>query len=157
MRIGGRPAVAAVVVGLLWAAVGCASLGILPRTTSFERHYEAGRYRAAVEAFEADSALQRREDPLFRVGLLFADPSEPFHDPARARRLLERLLELHPESRHGREARGLVALLRRLEEADERLEEANARADRLEKKLRRLKKVHLGEPPDTSGGTRRRE
>lgn len=132
---------------LLAAGAGCASLGILPRTTEFDRHFEAGRYRAAVEAFEADSALQRREDPLFRVALLYADPREPFHDLDRARELLGRLLELHPDTEHAPEARSLVALLDRLERAD-------ARSARLEEKLQRLKKVHLGQPPDTSGARR---
>lgn len=139
---------APVLVLLLTAAAGCASLGILPRTTEFDRHYRAGRYRAAVEAFEADSSLQRREDPLFRVALLYADPRDPYHDLDRARELLGRLLELHPDTEHGPEARSLVTLLDRLEKAD-------ARAARLAEQLQRLKKVHLGQPPDTSG-TRRR-
>lgn len=149
MRTGATRAATAGLLSLLLAAVaGCASLGILPRTTEFGRHYEAGRYRAAVEAFEADSALQRREDPLFRVALIYADPREPFHDLDRARELLGRLLELHSDTEHGPEARSLVSLLDRLEKTD-------ARAARLEEQLQRLKKVHLGQPPDTSG-TRRR-
>lgn len=149
MRTGGRRATTAGLVSLLLAAAGCASLGILPRTTEFDRHFEAGRFRAAVETFEADSALQRREDPLFRVALLYADPHEPFHDPERAGDLLRRLLELHPDTEHGPEARSLVALLDRLEKAD-------ARTARLEEQLQRLKKVHLGQPPDTSGVRPRR-
>lgn len=126
--------------------VACAG-GPFRSRGAFERHFEAGRYRQAIDAFEADSALRRREAPLFRAGLLYADPREPYHDRERARELLGRLLELHPETEHRTEARTLLALL-------DRLAEAGARAGRLQAKLERLKKVQLGQPPDT-GGVRR--
>lgn len=169
---------------------GCA-LGLFGGGSSFERHFEAGRYREAMAVFESDSAVRRREEPLFRAGMLHAAPDGPFYEPDRARRLLERLFELYPDTRYRLQAGGLLALLRRMREAERRatdledriarlesdlleaegkaarlrteleesndrasrlekkLEKAVARAARLEKQLKQLKKVHLGQPPDT--------
>lgn len=125
---------------VLSVAAGCA--GGLGGGSSFERHFDTGRYDRAVSAFEADSSLQRQEEPLFRAGLLYATPGRPYHDPARARQVLERLLDLYPYTRFRPHARGLFALLDRVEEASARtstletmLAEARARSDSLETRL----------------------
>lgn len=141
-----RPGGLAVLLGLA-AVLGCAG-GLVGSGGAFERHFEAGRYRAAVDTFEADSSLQRRETPLFRAGLVYAAPGDSVHDPERARDLLSRLLELHPGTEYRHEARALLALL-------EQVREAADRAVRLQDQLQRLKKVHLGRPPDTSSAPRR--
>lgn len=141
-----RPRDLAVLLGVA-ALLGCAG-GLVGNRGAFERHFEAGRYQAAIDTFEADSFLQRRETPLFRAGLIYADPRDPVYDPGRARELLTRLLELHPETAHRHEARALLALVERAREADDR-------AARLQEQLRRLKKVHLGRPSDTSSVPRR--
>lgn len=175
------PAVVAVVLAL----AGCAG-GLLGSAGAFDRHFETGQYDRAVAAFEADSVLQREEGPLFRVGLLYATPGKSHYDPARARGLLERLLELHPDTRYRQQAEGLLWMARRLEQTESRvarleeelevtrgrvsaleekleetgaragsleeeLEEAESRAARLKKQLEQLKRVHLGQPPDTGG------
>lgn len=196
---GGRSGIvraAAVLAVVCVAAAGCAG-GFLSGGSPFERSFESGRYDAAVEAFEQDSALQRREEPLFRMGLLRATPDRPYYDPDRARELLESLLELHPTTRFRAYAEGVLALVDRAdqvssrvatlearleaardrsdslrlelreagarvdslerelaetEELEAELAEARERAARLEKQLDQLKRVHLGQPPDTAGG-----
>lgn len=192
---GGGLAVAAVLI-LCAAAAGCAG-SFLSGGNTFERSFESGRYGDAMEAFERDSALQRQEEPLFRVGLLRATPDRPYYDPERARELLGRLLDLHPTTRFRAYAEGLLSLIDRVEAVSTRVatletrlaetrdradslrverREAVARADsleaeladaeeleaelaaareraaRLEKQLDQLKRVHLGQPPDTAGG-----
>lgn len=129
------------------AVLGCAA-GLGGSRGAFERHFEAGRYSAAIDTFEADSALRRLETPLYRAGLLYATPGDAVHDPERARELLLRLVDLHPGTEYRREARTLLALLERIREVEDR-------AARLQAQLQRLKEVHLGRPPDTSSVPRR--
>lgn len=131
---------AAALLGLV-AMLGCAG-ALVGGNTAFDRHFEAGRFAAAVDSFEADSSLQRRERPLFRAGLVYADPADSTYDPERARELLLRLTELYPDTEYRHQARAILALLELTLEAD-------ARAARLAKQLKRLKEVQLG-PPDTS-------
>lgn len=120
------------------ALAGCAAglFGGGGSGSAFQRHFEAGRYRAAMAVFEGDSAVRRREGPLFRAGLLYATPDEPFYDPGRASRLFGRLLELHPESRYRLQAEGLLTLLGRMQEAEARAEDLEERVARLESDLK---------------------
>lgn len=126
-----RPAALLVLAAALgWA--GCATGG------AFREQVEAGRLEAAASTFEADSSLHRDEEALFRAGLLYADPGSPVHDPSAARRLLGRLLELHPDTGHRLAAGAVLGLL--------------ARRDSLARQLERLKAVDLDRPePDTAG------
>lgn len=105
-------------------------------------HLRAGRRAAAVELFRSDSALQRREAPLYRMAVLHATPADSLYDPARADTLLGRLLELHPETRFRREAVAFRALV----------DSAAARGTRLEaleRKVEALKALDTGAYPDT--------
>lgn len=141
---GGLAHGSAIVLLALASAVGCAGV-LAGGQSAFDRHFETGRHEAAIDSFEADSALQRRARPLFRAGLVYADPGGSPYDPDRARQLLLRLTELHPDTEYRHQARAILSLLERVREADDR-------AARLRKQLKRLKAVHLGAPPDTSGG-----
>ncbi len=133
----------ATVLALLAAAVlsGCAG-GFLGSGNSFERAFESGRYEAAVATFARDSSLHTQEEPLFRVGILRATPDRPFYDPVRSRRLLNRLLNLHPDTEFRAYAEGLLSLLDRMEETSSRvaalreeLAETEARTDSLREAL----------------------
>lgn len=131
----------ALVLAVVAAAGGCA--GGLGGASSFERHFDTGRYERAVDAFEADSALQRQEEPLYRAGLLYATPGRSYYDPGRARQLLERLLDLYPYTRYRPHARGLLALVERVQETSSRLaglqaelRDSRATTDSLETRLR---------------------
>lgn len=137
---GVRTAVAALLAAVTLA--GCAG-GFLGGGGSFDRAFESGRYEAAMAAFARDSSLHRKEEPLFRVGVLRATPDRPFYDPDRARTLLNRLLDLHPGTRFRAYAEGLLSLLNRTEEVSSRvaslraeLAETGARADSLRGALR---------------------
>lgn len=121
------------------ALVACSS-------SPFHRHYEAGRYRQAVEAFRADSSLHDDEEALYRAGLLYASPDSPHYDPARAVETLQRLLERHPDARRRHEAGHLLALLAEVRNLGGRVAELR---DQLEK----LKAVDLEEAPSDSAGS----
>lgn len=134
----------ATAVALLAAAVlsACAG-GFLGSSDSFKRAFESGRYEEAMATFARDSTLHTQEEPLFRVGLLRATPDRPFYDPDRARRLLNRLLALHPSTRFRAYAEGLLSLMDRMEETSSRvaalreeLEETGVRTDSLRAALR---------------------
>jgi hypothetical protein len=79
-------------------ALCCALAPTACATTQFDRHFEAGEYLEASRLFAADSALQRREQALFRAGLVYALPASPVYEPALARDLFERLLTLYPKT-----------------------------------------------------------
>lgn len=142
-RRGARRRAAPPVLALLAAAVlsACAG-GFLGSGSSFERAFESGRYESAVATFARDSSLHTEEEPLFRVGLLRATPDRPFYDPDRARMLLNRLLDLHPDTHFRAYAEGLLSLLDRMEATSSRvaalrdeLAETEARTDSLRAEL----------------------
>src|SRR5690625_5422464 len=62
-------------------------------TSRFDQHFEAGEYTAASRIFEQESALREDEDALFRAGLIYALPTSPVYDPARARALFDELID----------------------------------------------------------------
>lgn len=138
-KLAGLGAGAAVL--LAGTIAGCSS-----SSGPFHGHFEAGRYRQAMEVFRADSSLHDDEDALYRAGLLYASPDSPRYDPARATETLERLLDLHPGTDHRHEARHLLALLAEVRSLGGRVAELR---DQLEK----LKAVDLEEAPaDSAGG-----
>lgn len=84
-------------------------------SSQFDRHFEARRWSAAADAFAADSSLHFREPTLFRAALLHATPRSETYDPARARELLERLMDLHPGTSRRETVQGMIALLDEVE------------------------------------------
>lgn len=125
---GGSAIFAALLAPLL---AGCATTS----TTAFQEHYEAGRYDEAVSAFRTDSSLHDDEEALYRLALMQVTTDSPVRDLQRARRTLQRLIELHPDGDLSRDARALLSLLGQLR--------------RLETQLQEMKAVDLEEdPPD---------
>lgn len=129
-----RLARGALAAGLLTSLVAAAC-----GAKEFDRHFEAGRYAEAAEAFEADSTLHDKERPLFRAAVAHALPGSPAHDPAKARSLLERLLSSHPGTSHRTEATWILALLNYAEEW-------RRSARRLRTELDQLKAIDLRRP-----------
>lgn len=137
--------------GSRWRALAAvAALAALAGTSAacvsggpFHRHFEAGRYHEAMEAFRADSSLWEDERGLYRAGLLYASPSSPYYQPQEARETFQRLLRLHPDTEHGSEVRRLVALL-------EEIQGLGSRVSELRRQIDQLKAVDLEEPADTT-------
>lgn len=122
-----------------WAIVAALLVPLLAgcSTAAFQEHYEAGRYDEAVSAFRTDSSLHDDEEALYRLALMQVTTDSPVRDLQRARRTLERLIELHPDGARSREARALLSLLGQIRG--------------LETQLREMKAVDLEEePPDGS-------
>jgi hypothetical protein len=124
----------------LLGTIGCI-LALAPAacaTSQFDRHFEAGQYTEASRLFAEDSALQRREQALFRTALVYALPASPVYQPTLARDLFERLLTLYPKTSY----RSDVAFLTGLLDEVERLETTAAdRSVELERLTRRLDEV----------------
>lgn len=99
------------------AVVALALAACAHSPSSFQQRVEARQWTEAAEEFAADSALLRDEESLFLAALLYGTPSAAVYDPARARDLLERLLVLHPRSRHRPMATHLLPMLVTLDEA----------------------------------------
>lgn len=141
-REGWRGPSAAVVLAAAVALLGCAGF-LVGSGGTFERAFESGRHEEALATFARDTSLHTDEEPLFRVGLLRATPGRPFYDPDRARQLLNRLVEVHPDTDFRPYAEGLLSLLDRVEETTSRVEalraelaETEARTDSLRSALR---------------------
>jgi hypothetical protein len=103
---------------LVVAALGCALAPAACATSQFDRHFEAGQYLEASRIFAEDSALQRREQAIFRAALVYALPASPVYEPTLARALFERLLTLYPKTEyrtHIAFLNGLLVEVQRLE------------------------------------------
>ncbi len=83
------------------------------RPTPFQRYLSEERWSDAARAFGADSSLIDNERALYEAGLLFSSPARGQYDPARAERLLRRLLTRFPSTSHRIEAADRLALLER--------------------------------------------
>jgi hypothetical protein len=83
------------------------------RPTPFQRYVSEERWSDAARAFGADSSLMDNERALYEAGLLFSSPARGEYDPARADRLLRRLLTRFPSTSHRVEATDRLALLER--------------------------------------------
>lgn len=137
-----RPIVGAVIGAVVSSLAACAP-------GPFHSAFESGQYERAVEHVRADSALLRDERTLYRLGLVYATPGTPHHEPERARAVFERLLDRHPDGEHRSEARRMLALL-------EELRTLNGRVRELRTQIEQLKAVDLEENPPDSAGRRRR-
>lgn len=117
---------------LTWQFVGLVLLSISCQSTASlvgDQYYESGRYPQAeaayvnyLESSSADEEVASRA--LFRLGVIYATPKSPLHDPERSIEVLELLATTYPESRYTSEALLLRnLLLQPLELAPERKQE----------------------------------
>lgn len=100
----GRTAAGAA-VAVLFTFLACASVG-----TVGDMYFESGRYREAVAAYESYLSTgsedpERRSLTLYRLGVSYAVPGTPVHDPARSSSTLTRLLDVDPNGPYSVEAR----------------------------------------------------
>ena len=108
-------------VGIGFAAVmvlgseGCAT------RSAFDRFMGADLYEEAALAFQQDSTLWNDSEALLSAGQLFANPSLSVHDPAQARRVLERLVSAFPRTAEARQGGVVLALLTQMERGEREL------------------------------------
>jgi hypothetical protein len=86
-------------------------------------------------AVEADSALQRREQPLFEAGLAHALPRSSVYDPERARQRFDTLRARFPASRYLGVVAYLLPLLEEAQRQDARAAAAEQEGERLRQAL----------------------
>jgi hypothetical protein len=115
---------AAAALALATALGGCAH-------NAFQRALDRGRLDEAARLFAADSTLQRRENPLFRMAVARATPGSTIYDPAEASAELRVFLDRFPRSSHRSEALRVAALLRQLERLSDQVARLTQRADSL--------------------------
>ena len=126
---GGTVAVALACAWCLWAcASGSARIG--------DRYFDEGRYVEAAAAYESylDEEVSNRADEAltrFRLGLIYARAFEPTFDPIRAAALLERSLELKPESDYELQARVVLDLSRNVVSLRSQVEARKGRVETL--------------------------
>src|SRR5690606_13728086 len=105
---------------LFVAAVGAIG-GACASGSGWDRYLRDGQHLDLVMTYEADSAGRDAEDALYVAGLSYASPASPVHDLEAARRLFQRLVDLHPES----ELRVVVdPILALYEDVDRKIDEA---------------------------------
>jgi hypothetical protein len=117
--------------------VGQAALPDGARANEFNQLFERGDWSGVTRAFESEPSLQSSEHALFRAAVAYAVPSNPRHDPARARQLFGLLMNRYPDSVYRDDAAWFTDLLNR--EIDLLLQ-----IGELEDELESLKAVDLG-------------
>lgn len=131
----------AVAIALLAATVlgACVSSGRLADQL-FDQGSLVAAERAYLELLAGDTlSAKSRERALYHLGLIYALPTSPRHDPARARLHLERLLEHRPPSRFSLHASLVLALQVQANELRRAMEEEAARAESLDHALEKLR------------------
>lgn len=155
---GYRPRIASSVLAVpLWLLAAFTSGCAHARTGAFDGHFEAGRYREAVEAAEADPGQVRGEQGLYRLALAHLAPGTAVYDPLRAEGLLNELLARHPHGAHALVARilaGQLAAARRTEMAVHR---AQHRADSVARELEGLRATREALEARAGAGTQELE
>lgn len=126
-RRGGRDAALALAAAV---GVGCASGGAGPHP--FDRLYEAGDWVGAAAVFESDSALHLEASALYRAGLIYAGAGSEVYDPERARALMDRLIERHPDSELAVSGAVVRTMVAELERSSELVASLRTRIERLE-------------------------
>lgn len=118
----------------LLLAIACAATAACfhRHISAFDQAYEQGNVQEMTRIFDADSALWRNEQALFRTAIAHATPGGPVYDLQRARTELQVLLARFPESTHRPVALSLTALIAQLEKLSARGEELSMRVDSLE-------------------------
>lgn len=125
-----------VAVLLLGALAGCATT-----TGAFDRHFQEGRYGAAIEEGEGDSGVMASEEGLYRLALAYLASGTGVHDPMRAEGLLNEVLARHPEGNRALEARILVQQLATTRRVSMELHRAQWQADSVRTELGRVAHV----------------
>jgi chromosome segregation ATPase len=104
-----------------WISIVGLSLGACVSSSSRigDRYYDSERYVEAAAAYETylDEGVESRDDEavtLFRLGLIYSRAESSLYDPARSMELLERSLELKPDSPYNLEARLILELARQV-------------------------------------------
>ncbi len=113
--------------GACTVLVACFAHTISP----FERAYQSGDVREMTRIFDADSALWRNEQALFRTAVAHATPG-PVYDLERAHAELQLLLDRFPASPNRPVALSLDALIGQLQKLSARSDELTLRVDSLE-------------------------
>lgn len=128
-----RASAGLLLVGVALVGAGCASG---PR--AFDRHFDEGRYRVAVQVAGEDPRVAGSESGLYRLALAHLVPGTGVHDPLRAEGLLNELLAAHPGGAHALEARILADQLAATRRASMALHRAVYAADSIRAELERV-------------------
>lgn len=122
------------------AALGIALLTAGCGAADFDRHWEAGRFARAVEAFRADSSdLAASESAIFRAGVARLLTAGGPRGEREARALFVRLLQRFPGTEHGPRARAFLGDIERREEVRRELQRARREAAALRGRLVRYR------------------
>ena len=78
--------------------VGRVALPDAARANEFNALFERGDWAGVAREFEAQPSLQSSEHALFRAAVAYALPSNPRHDPTRARQLFGLLMNRYPDT-----------------------------------------------------------
>lgn len=113
--------------------------------SSIDERLLAGDYEGVLAIYAADTTLHADEDATYRAALAAAMSGHAAHDPARATRLLNRVLERNPDSERRFEIEVYLDVLAR-EQA------GSATIRRLDRELQQLKAIDLGRAPEPAAG-----
>jgi len=106
-----RAVVSGCIVALAVTVTACA-------TTRFDTAVESRKWSDAAALLDADTSLLQNENTLFQAAMLYSYPNRATYDPARARRLLERLLQQYPTTTRRQAAIDQLALLYEMQRMD---------------------------------------
>lgn len=124
--------------GCLATALALSVLVSACGSSSFHRHFEAGRYERAARAYAADSTLAKDDRALFRAAQIHAHPEVSAYDPDRAAEQLRRLLRRSPESEHAPSAGRLLAVVEQVRDLRALVRRRQERIDSLQVRIARL-------------------
>jgi len=113
--------------------------------SSIDERLLAGDYEGVLAIYAADTTLHADEDATYRAALAAAMSGHPAHDPARATRLMNRVLERNPDTERRFEIEVYLDVLAR-EQA------GSATIRRLDRELQQLKAIDLGQAPEPAAG-----
>ncbi len=101
-----------------------------------DRYYDSERYVEAAAAYERylDEGVESRDEEAvtrFRLGLIYSRSESSLYDPARAIDLLEKSLELRPDSSYNLEARLILELVQEVARLEGEVEDRRRRIESL--------------------------
>lgn len=120
-----------------------------------DRYFESGRYLEAKAAFEAylddePKDADRVARYTYRLGLVYALPNSPVHDPEMALEIFDSLAAMDPSGPYTPQAKMISELQRRGIDLDQDLRDSRARIANLEDEISGLE-VDLVDMQGTSG------